>query len=338
MKIAIDKNTFSAVKPGNKYIYLFDDEPLDDLLKTGLHCIRYDKCGYVDINLTNYDVYCTKKASIDEPDYDKLPEKKDYKISIIIPNCNYAEHLEKCFNSILNQTYKNFEIIFVDDCSTDNSLEVARSILKPPHKVIALKQKRFNGGARNEAYLHLSDDTDYIWYIDSDDWLFDNKVLEKINERLQIRPDVLFVGLAQYKNNKTLNSFMPDYKSKYDAIKGWSGSCACVIRKGLALKPECLFNEGTLKEDKNHHCKICIYMNTFATLKEPIYVWNRENTKSLTTKREDIIWGTSTIRNYADAKQLYLSVKGKDLKIDKYLEERLRLCEQEIRSGGDKQW
>ena len=317
---------------------MFDNEPLDDLLKTGLHCIHYKCCDYVDVNLTKYNVNCVKKTTIDDEKYDILPSKKNYKIAIIIPNFNYAEHLEKCFNSILSQTYKNFEIIFVDDCSTDNSLEVARSILKPPHKVIALKQKRYNGGARNEAYLHLSENVDYVWYVDSDDWLLDDKVLEKINNKLQTRPDVLFVGLSQFKNNKTTIAYEPNYKDKYEAIKGWSGSCACVIKKDLATRPECLFNEGTLKEDKNHHCKICIYMNTFNTLKEGVYVWNRENPKSTTTKRDKIIWGTSTIRHYADTMQLYLSVQGKDLEIDKYLQERVNLTKREMESGGDKQW
>lgn len=79
-------------------------------------------------------------------------------------------------------------------------------------------------------------------------------------------------------------------------------------------------------------------MNSFELLKEPIYVWNQTNFKSVTTIRDEIMWGTSTIRHYADTKQLALSVKGKDKKIDEYLEERLRLCKQEIDMGSDRQW
>ena len=222
--------------------------------------------------------------------------------------------------------------------STDNSIKIAKSILKSPHKIIELKQKRLNGGARNEAYLYLSEDVDYVYYVDSDDWLYDENSLEKINNKLQTKPDVLFVGMADYKNNKLNTCFIPKYKDKYEAIKGWSGSCGKVIKKSLATRQECLYNEGTLKEDKNQHCKICIYMNSFKLLQEPIYVWNRQNTKSVTTIREKIIWGTSTIRHYADTKQLLLSVKGKDVKIDRILEHRLKLCENELRNGGDKQY
>jgi len=344
MKIAIDKNTLNVAKnDGNEYIYLFDDENYDELLKTNLHCIYYKLCNYVDINLTNYQIECIKQAKVGDKDWNLLPEKKDYKIAIIIPNFNYEHTIEKCLESICNQTYKNFEIIFVDDMSTDNSVNIAKKIATKyfPNiviKIIELKQKRLNGGARNEAYLHISDDVDYVYYVDSDDWLIDENVLEKINNKLQGYPDVLFVGLARYKNNKLETCFIPNYNDKYEAIKGWSGSCGKVIKKSLATKQECLYNEGTLKEDRNQHCKICIYMKDFKILSEPVYVWNQMNFKSVTTIRDKKIWGTSTIRHYADTLQLYLSVQGKDKEIDKYLKSRVDKTKKEMENGGDAQW
>ncbi|MBO7526495.1 MAG: glycosyltransferase family 2 protein [Clostridia bacterium] len=339
MRIAVDKNSLEvANKTNDEYIYLFNNESYEELIKLNLHCLYYTNCKFADINLTDYDIDCIKKAKITDNDWHKLPEKVDYKIGIIVPNYNYEHTIEKCLKSILNQTYKNYEVVFIDDMSTDNSVEIANKLLKPPHKVIELKQKRLNGGARNEAYLHLSEDVDYVYYVDSDDWLYDNTVFEKINNRLQTKPDVLFVGMASYKNDKLTTCFIPQYKDKYEAIAGWSGSCGKVIKKSLATRQECLYNEGTLKEDKNQHCKICIYMNNFKLLQEPVYVWNQQNYKSITTIREKIIWGTSTIRHYADTKQLALSVKGEDPRIDRFLEKRLKLCEQELRTGGDKQY
>lgn len=344
MKIAIDKKSLKAIKPENEYIYLFKDETIKELLDTKLHCIRYDQCKYVDINLTDYEVDCLKKSNINEKDFDKMPEKKEFLISIVIPNYNYAEWLPKCFASILKQTYKNYEIVYVDDVSTDNSIEIAKKFKNEFDKVckgmkiIPLIQKRLNGGSRNEAYLHLNEKTDFIYYVDADDWLLDEYVLEKINNKLQTQPDVLFVGMSAYKNDKLRTCFIPQYKDKYEAIQGWSGSCGKVIKKSLATRQECLYNEGTLKEDKNQHCKICIYMDTFALLQEPIYVWNQENTKSVTTVRDKIVWGTSTIRHYADTLQLYLSEKGKDKTIDKFLEERVRKTREEMENGNDRQW
>lgn len=343
IKIAVDKFCVDKIKPIKEveYIYVFNHEPYEDLIALNMHCVYYKKCNFVDINLTEYPIDCIKKSNINEPDYYILPERVDYKLGIIIPNCNYADCLEKCFNSILNQTYQNFEIIFIDDVSTDNSLEIAtrfKERYKDKFKIVPLKQKRLNGGARNEGYLYLSDDVDYVYYIDSDDWLIDENVFQKIVDRLQNKPDVLFVGIAEYKNGKTTISKKPEYKDRYEALQGWSGSCGKVIKKSLATRQECLYNEGTLKEDKNQHCRICIYMRNFKLLREPVYVWNRENYKSVTTIRDEIVWGTSTIRHYADTKQLYLSVRGQDEKIDEILENRLALCKDEIMEGKDRQW
>lgn len=347
MKIAVDKNTYQVAKnDGNEYIYLFDDEQLDTLLNTKLHCIKYTKCEFVDINLTEFEVDCIKQCKITDKDYDKLPPKIDYKIGIIIPNYNYEHTIEKCLTSIFNQTYKNYEIIFVDDMSTDDSVLIARQtyekyLYNNNHKcmkIIRLQQKRLNGGARNEAYLHLSDDVDYVYYVDSDDWLYDDTALEQINRKLQSKPDVLFVGMASYKNGKLETCFIPQYKDKYEAFNGWSGSCGKVIKKSLATRQECLYNEGTLKEDKNQHCRICFYMNDFKLLQKPIYVWNQSNTKSVTTIREKVFWGTSTIRHYADTLQLALSIKGKDAKIDRLMEQRVNKCKREMEEGKDRQW
>ena len=358
MVIAVDKNSYQVAQDdGNRYIYLYDDEELEDLMGTRLHCVQYKEFEYADINLTDYNIDCMKRAKVTDDDWKSLPEKKYFKIGIIIPNYNYEHTIEKCLNSIFNQSYKNFEIIFVDDMSTDNSVEIANktyanylkkelcgfdcvNVLREDtrFKVVQLKQKRYNGGARNEAYLHLSEDVDYVYYVDSDDWLYDEYSLEKINNKLQSEPDVLFVGIAEYKKGKTIESSTPDYTDKYEAMNGWSGSCGKVIKKELATRQECLYNEGTLKEDKNQHCKICINMETFNCLKDMVYVWNKENLKSVTTQRANILWQTSTIRHYADTMQLYLTYKGQDPLIDEILEHRLELTKKEVLDGGDKQW
>ena len=64
MIIAVDKKTIKAVKDNNEYIYIFDNEPLEELINTKLHCIYYKNIQYVDINLTDYDINCIKKTNI----------------------------------------------------------------------------------------------------------------------------------------------------------------------------------------------------------------------------------------------------------------------------------
>ena len=255
-----------------------------------------------------------------------------------MPNCNYGEWLEKSIGSILEQSYKNYEIIFVDDMSTDNSVEIAKRLIKGKGKVIALKQKRYNGGARNEAYLYLSDDTDYVMYLDSDDWFLDKDCLKRINQELYEQPSVLFIPILTFRNNENRILEIPEYENRYQAIQGFSGSCSKVIRKELATRQECLYNEGTLKEDKNHHCKICIAMDTFKCMQTPIYVWNRTNSKSVTTARDNIAWKVSTIRHYADTLELFEKNKNGDKIIRDYLSQRVETTRLEMESGGDRQW
>ena len=338
MIVAVDKHNYMLrKKDDNEYIYVFDNESLQELLDKNMKCVNVDKIKYVDINTTKYNINCKRKLNIND---DFTIKKRDYKIGIIIPNYNYEHTIGKCLSSITKQTYKNYEVIFIDDMSTDNSVKIAYDFVDKLTniKIVELKQKRYNGGARNEGYLWLSDDIDYVYYVDSDDWLYDEYSLEKINNALYGEPDVLFVGIAKCRNGITTNERIPQYKDRYEAFEGWSGSCGKVIKKELATQQKCLYNEGTLKEDRNQHRKICIYMNDFKCLEEPIYVWNQDNSKSITTVREKIFWGTSTIRHYADTMQLYLSVKNQDYKIDKMLEESLKKCKEEVQSGRDRQF
>lgn len=263
-----------------------------------------------------------------------MEANKQNKFGIIIPNYNNEKWLPKCLDSILKQTYTNYEVIFIDDMSTDNSIEVVKTYVNKMNiKIVKLKQKRYNGGARNEGYLYLSDDVDYIIYLDSDDWLMDKDVLKFFNDNLQNDIDVLFTGLRQEWSYK-FSDWYPDYPNKYYAFMGWSGSSSKAVKKELAFK--CLYPEGTLKEDRTMHRKICMEMKTFDFKKRITHVWNHQNSESVTTKKTSF-WKTSTIIHYANTLQLSIDYKGKDKQFDKLLEHAVELTKQEMEKGGDKQ-
>lgn len=100
-------------------------------------------------------------------------------LSIIIPCYNKAQYLHHCIDSILCQTYKYIEIIIVDDCSTDSSLCILREYEKT-HKNIHIIQNSNNSGVsvtRNNGAWAAS--TEYITFIDADDFFYDNCKLEK---------------------------------------------------------------------------------------------------------------------------------------------------------------
>ena len=93
------------------------------------------------------------------------------KISFIIPVYNVEKYLSQCLDSVINQTYKNLEIICVDDCSTDNSRQILQEYAKKDDR-IKLVFNEVNsklGVARNNGYKIATGD--YIHFLDSDDWM-----------------------------------------------------------------------------------------------------------------------------------------------------------------------
>ena len=100
------------------------------------------------------------------------------KISIIVPVYNNYNFLDKCLDSIINQTYKNIEIILINDGSTDNSLKKLKKYAKVDSRIILINKK--NEGvskARNDG-IKISTGK-YITFVDSDDYL-ECDAIEKI--------------------------------------------------------------------------------------------------------------------------------------------------------------
>lgn len=91
-------------------------------------------------------------------------------VSVVIPVYNVEKYLCRCINSVLAQSYRNLEIILVDDGSTDNSPAICDAFVKKDIRIKVFHKK--NGGlsdARNYAYQYISGE--YVTFIDSDDWV-----------------------------------------------------------------------------------------------------------------------------------------------------------------------
>lgn len=109
------------------------------------------------------------------------------KVSVIIPNYNHARYLDQRIQSVLNQTYQDFEVIFLDDASTDNSNEVVAKYVDDPRFSAVYNQvnsgspfKQWNRGVREAQ-------GEYIWIAESDDYA-DATLLEELVERLDSYP------------------------------------------------------------------------------------------------------------------------------------------------------
>ena len=104
------------------------------------------------------------------------------KISVVIANYNSCDYIEKCINSLKSQTYKNIEIIFFDDNSTDNSLEI---IQKYSDVKIIKNKRQTNYGSINQLNafknaINLSSGN-LIFFLDSDDYFHEKKVETVVN-------------------------------------------------------------------------------------------------------------------------------------------------------------
>lgn len=113
--------------------------------------------------------------------------RKD-KVSIIIPVYNAARHLEKCLNSVLNQTYDNIEVVIVNDGSTDNSKEICELFAEKNKQIKLINQE--NSGpsvARNSGIK--SSTGKYIQFVDSDDTIekdMTQKYVDSINDEVEL--------------------------------------------------------------------------------------------------------------------------------------------------------
>ena len=91
------------------------------------------------------------------------------KVSIITPSWNSEKYIKKTIESVQNQTYSNWEMIIVDDCSSDNTVKIVQEISKKDSRVHILEQ-RTNGGAAKARNRSLDEASGrYIAYLDADD-------------------------------------------------------------------------------------------------------------------------------------------------------------------------
>lgn len=99
-----------------------------------------------------------------------LTEMEKELISVIIPCYNVEKYIDRCMESVLNQTYRNLEIILVDDGSTDGTGEIIKKYAEHDHRIKILHQKNKGAGAARNAGMEIASGS-YIGFVDSDDWI-----------------------------------------------------------------------------------------------------------------------------------------------------------------------
>ena len=154
----------------------------------------------------------------------------DKLISIIIPVYNVEKYLGECLDSILLQTYKNFEVILVDDNSTDSSFKICNEYAQKDNRIKVFHHQENSGGCglpRNTGLKHISGD--YVTFIDSDDLIEKNYLEElvKISDKDNIiAAEFYYIGTKERKHKQKVKCYpnstiMKNYfKNKY-FIPAW---------------------------------------------------------------------------------------------------------------------
>lgn len=134
------------------------------------------------------------------------------KFSVIVPIFNVEKYLEKCLDSVVNQTYKNYECILVVDKSSDKSEEIANKYVKKYNWQKVYEENTGLAKARNLGVDKSNGD--YIIFLDGDDY-FEKDLLEKLNNQIKNE------DLIRYQARDIINNTFVDYPEKnYDTMPG----------------------------------------------------------------------------------------------------------------------
>lgn len=126
-------------------------------------------------------------------------------VSIVTPVYNMGSFLPECIESVLTQTYKNFEYIIVNNCSTDRSLEVALSYAKQDSRVHVHTNDSNVGVIANHniAFSRISPTAKYCKVVSADDWIFADCIMRMV-EFAENNPSVIIVGSYQLSGSQIL--------------------------------------------------------------------------------------------------------------------------------------
>lgn len=219
------------------------------------------------------------------------------KLSVIVPVFNMAADgkLEYCLNSLVNQTVTDYEIIAVDDCSTDNSLDILKSYeQKHPEKfhVIASPVNKKQGGAKNLGLQEAKGE--WIGFIDSDDWITPDFYERLLNKAEETGADMvgcdyhltgehsMEIGQIVHNNDPSQTGILD--KEKYKSLILDSGSLVVKIyKRHIIMDYPNRFPEGIFYEDNAISNSWMLRAKHFEYIPEPMYYYYQHDTSTVHT-------------------------------------------------------
>ena len=236
------------------------------------------------------------------------------KVSIIVPVYNVEKYLDKCLNSLVNQTLKDIEIIIVNDGSTDNSKQIIEQYATKYNNLIKVVEEKNQGlgAARNNGLKFAT--SDYIIFVDSDDYVETNMVEELYNKILEEQADFVICGNnVVTEDYKVISKTFPNKYEKYDFNTQmiFGNLCAWnkIIKKTLLEDDSLAFRSNVWYEDIDVSFKLFLKAKKMCILPKNLYNYlfrqgSIMNSKSL-QKNLDLIAAFDEIIKYSKQNGYY---------------------------------
>ena len=221
----------------------------------------------------------------------KEVSKKEPLISVIIPVYKVEEYLDKCVSSVIEQTYKNLEIILVDDGSPDNCPKMCDDWAKKDNRIKVIHKK--NGGVSSARNIGIKESKgEWITFIDSDDWIDENFIKKLYQVSLNNKSDVVISSYYRVTNDKyeKINTSVNilnfnNYEYLIKALNPQTGYGFCHMRIIKKEKINNFYFDEELKvtEDALFNIKLAKNIKNVSFLGEPLYYY-RINNQSVVKK------------------------------------------------------
>lgn len=221
-------------------------------------------------------------------------------ISIIVPVYNVKDYLCRCIDSILKQTYKNLEIILVDDGSNDGSSKICDNYQKKDNRIIVIHKE--NGGLSDARNAGIKRSTGhFIMFIDSDDYVDKNIVNTLYNNLLSTDSDISICSYYSVKNgiksspNYSKKEFVVEDKDKfYNLYNEYSGVTvsSCMKLYKSEIFDHLAFSKGTIHEDEIIILDVLRKAFKVSYLLEPLYYYEMRDgsiTKKFDIRKLDVL-------------------------------------------------
>ena len=217
----------------------------------------------------------------------------EVKISVIIPVYNVEKYLAQCINSVISQSYKNLEVILVDDGSTDKSPQMCDDFAKRDSRIRVVHKT--NGGlssARNAGIRIATGD--YLLFLDSDDYWDSTDAMKECAEVcMKYHPDVLMFGYKKYFQKESRTEVRGISVSNFDKVYAiddllhadvfTTSACNKCVSRRLFTEYHLDFVKNQLSEDIEYCIKIIKYADRFMVIDNPFYIYRQQNAVSISS-------------------------------------------------------